>query len=55
MDNRSFEIKCSYDKTIKRMNLVIPALLLCMISDYCIGAEPADSTSLGGIASSGFG
>ena len=54
MDNRSYEIKCSYDKTIKRMNLVIPAMLLCMIGDYCIGAEPADSTSLGGIASSGW-
>ncbi len=34
--------------------MVIPAMLLCIIGDYCIGAEPRGSTSLGGIASSGW-
>ena len=36
------------------MQLVIPAMILCLIGDYCIGIEPADSTSLGSIASSGW-
>ena len=35
------------NKTIRAMQLVIPAMILCFIGDYCIGIEPADSTSLG--------
>ena len=44
----------SDNKTIRAMQLVIPAMILCFIGDYCIGIEPADSTSLGSIASSGW-
>ena len=44
----------SDSKTIRAMQLVIPAMILCFIGDYCIGIEPADSTSLGSIASSGW-
>ena len=44
----------SDNKTIKAMQLVIPAMILCLIGDYCIGIEPADSISLGSIASSGW-
>ena len=44
----------SNNKTIRAMQLVIPAMILCFIGDYCIGIEPADSTSLGSIASSGW-
>ena len=36
------------------MQLVIPAMILCMIGDYCIGIEPRDSETLGSIASSGW-
>ena len=36
------------------MQLVIPAMILCLIGDYCIGIEPANSTTFGGIASSGW-
>ena len=39
--------------TIKKMSMVIPAMLLCMIGDYCIGIEPRNSV-LGTIASSGW-
>ena len=44
----------TYKKTIKGMQLIIPAMILCMIGDYCIGIEPRESTSLGSIASSGW-
>ena len=45
----------SDNKTIRAMQLVIPAMILCLIGDYCIGIEPGDSTTLGnGIASSGW-
>ena len=44
----------SDNKTIRAMQLVIPAMILCFIGDYCIGIEPADSTSLDSIASSGW-
>lgn len=54
MDNKIFTVSYSCDRIIKRMNIVIPALLLCMIGDYCIGAEPKDSTALGSISSSGW-
>ncbi|MCR4644071.1 MAG: hypothetical protein K5695_01500 [Oscillospiraceae bacterium] len=42
------------DKTLKQMRLVIPAMILCLIGDYCIGIEPADSTEIGMIARSGW-
>lgn len=44
----------SYQKTVRRMPLVIPAMILCIIGDYCIGIEPRDSETLGSIASSGW-
>ena len=44
----------SYNRTISAMQLVIPAMILCLIGDYCIGIEPANSTTFGGIASSGW-
>lgn len=40
--------------TIQRMRLVIPAMLLCMIGDYCIGIEPRDAETIGTFASSGW-
>lgn len=43
-----------FDKIRKRMLLVIPAMILCMIGDYCIGIEPADSKPLNDIVSSGW-
>lgn len=39
---------------IKKMRLVIPAMLLCMIGDYCIGLEPRNAEPLGTFASSGW-
>lgn len=36
------------------MQLIIPAMILCIIGDYCIGIEPRDSETLGSIASSGW-
>ena len=45
--DRIFSIEHSYDKVIKRMNIVIPAMILCMIGDYCIGAEPRGSETAG--------
>ena len=42
------------EKTIKKMKLVIPAMILCLIGDYCIGIEPSDSIKIGAIASSGW-
>lgn len=45
----------SDNQTIRAMQLVIPAMVLCMIGDYCIGIEPGDSTTLANsIASSGW-
>ena len=45
-----------YDKhsVIKRMKLVIPAMLLCMIGDYSIGIEPTWSKEIGIAASDGW-
>ena len=40
--------------TVNKMRLVIPAMLLCMIGDYCIGIEPRNSEPLGSFASSGW-
>ena len=40
--------------TLKRMRLVIPAMILCLIGDYCIGIEPADSKELGTLVSTGW-
>lgn len=42
------------DSTVNKMRLVIPAMLLCMIGDYCIGIEPRNAEPLGSIASSGW-
>lgn len=42
------------EKTIKNMKLVIPAMILCLIGDYCIGIEPSYSIKIGTIASSGW-
>ena len=42
------------EKTIKKMKLVIPAMILCLIGDYCIGIEPPDSMKTGTIVSSGW-
>lgn len=36
------------------MRLVIPAMLLCMIGDYCIGIEPRNSEPLGTFAGTGW-
>ena len=43
-----------FDIIRKRMLLVIPAMILCMIGDYCIGIEPGDSKPLNDIVSSGW-
>ena len=40
--------------TTARMRLVIPAMLLCIIGDYCIGIEPRHSEPLGAVASAGW-
>lgn len=42
------------ESTVKKMRLVIPAMLLCMVGDYCIGIEPRGSEPLGTFASSGW-
>ena len=41
-------------QTIARMHLVIPAMILCIIGDYCIGAEPKGAVMVGKIAGSGW-
>ena len=41
-------------KVLRRMKLVIPAMILCMIGDYCIGIEPTSSYEIGGMASTGW-
>lgn len=33
---------------------IIPAMLLCMIGDYCMGIEPKDSYAISGMISSGW-
>lgn len=43
-----------FDKIRNRMLLVIPAMILCMVGDYCIGIEPKDSEPLNEIVSSGW-
>lgn len=40
--------------TVTKMRLVIPAMLLCMVGDYCIGIEPRNAAPLGKFASSGW-
>lgn len=49
MDNKA-ENKNMY----KRVLLIIPAMILCLIGDYCIGIEPADSTTVSGLISTGW-
>lgn len=41
-------------KLIKRMYLIIPAMILCMIGDYCIGVEPLGSKTVSGMISDGW-
>ena len=41
-------------RTVRRMLLVIPGMLLAIIGDYCMGLEPADSTAISGMISSGW-
>lgn len=36
------------------MRLVIPGMILCLIGDYCIGIEPADSRETGILISTGW-
>ena len=36
------------------MLLIIPGLILAIIGDYCMGLEPADSTEISGMISSGW-
>ena len=38
----------------RRMLLVIPGLILAIIGDYCMGLEPAGSTAISGMISSGW-
>jgi len=40
--------------TYNRMLWIIPAMLLCMVGDYCMGIEPKDSTTVSGMISSGW-
>ncbi|MBQ9663600.1 MAG: hypothetical protein IJV40_10665 [Oscillospiraceae bacterium] len=41
-------------KICDRMLLIIPGMLFAMIGDYCMGLEPADSTAISGMISSGW-
>lgn len=43
-----------YGELRNKMKLAIPAMLFCMIGDYCIGIEPAGGKEIGLIASSGW-
>lgn len=43
-----------YGDLRRKMKLAVPAMLLCMVGDYCIGIEPAGSKEIGIIASSGW-
>lgn len=38
----------------RRMLLIIPGMLLAIIGDYCMGLEPADSSAISGMISSGW-
>ncbi len=42
------------EKVSRRMLWVIPAMLLAMVGDYCMGIEPKDSAALSGMISSGW-
>ena len=37
-----------------RMLLIIPGMILAIIGDYCMGLEPANSTAISGMISSGW-
>ncbi|MBQ6441687.1 MAG: hypothetical protein IJJ13_03740, partial [Lachnospiraceae bacterium] len=41
-------------KICRRMLLIIPGMILAIIGDYCMGIEPADSTPISGMISSGW-
>ena len=38
----------------KRMLWIIPAMLLCIVGDYCMGIEPKDSTIVTFLISTGW-
>ena len=42
------------DKLASKMLWIIPAMILFLISDYCLGIEPADSNTVSGIVSTGW-
>lgn len=41
-------------KICRWMLLIIPGMILAIIGDYCMGLEPADSTAISGMISSGW-
>ncbi len=41
-------------KIYNMMLWVIPAMVLCIIGDYCMGIEPKDSTAVSGMISTGW-
>ena len=41
-------------KITKRMLWIIPAMLLCIIGDYCMGLEPKDSVPVSFMISTGW-
>ena len=41
-------------KITKRMLWIIPAMLLCIVGDYCMGIEPKDSTIVTFLISTGW-
>ena len=48
--DRAFIIEHSYNKVLGHMKLTIPAFVLCIIGDYCIGAEPRGLETAGFIS-----
>ena len=42
------------DKITKRMLWIIPAMIPCIIGDYCMGLEPKDSTAVSFMISTGW-
>ena len=42
------------DKSTKRMLWIIPAMIPCIIGDYCMGLEPKDSTAVSFMISTGW-
>ena len=42
------------EKITKRMLWIIPAMILCIIGDYCMGLEPKNSTAVSFMISTGW-